>query len=178
MGKALESGGRNGAFGDWKAGREFAADAYTADVATLRAHRLVRPDFVVAPDIVAGGAASLERSREWLSRLVDMGPVYLVVQDGMEPACVPTLAEGFAGLFVGGSLEWKLATGSEWVKAAHAVGLPCHIGRVGTPERIRWAQRIKADSIDSSLPLWSAENLRRFRSAVETHQGELWEAAA
>jgi hypothetical protein len=44
--------------------------------------------------------------------------------------------------------------------------MPCHIGRVGTYNRTRWARRIGADSIDSALPLWSEENLQRFLAGL------------
>jgi hypothetical protein len=45
--------------------------------------------------------------------------------------------------------------------------------------RVRWAQRIGADSIDSALPLWSDANLDRFLGALEpTKQHELFAEAA
>ena len=68
---------------------------------------------------------------------------------------------------MGGTLEWKLRTGAMWAREAHARGLRCHVGRVGSEDRIRWALRIEADSIDSALPLFSEENLERFLSALE-----------
>lgn len=73
---------------------------------------------------------------------------------------------GFSGIFVGGSLPWKLETGAQWVREAHARHLPCHIGRVGTAKRVRWAKASGADSIDSCLPLWSEENLIAFLRAL------------
>jgi len=65
----------------------------------------------------------------------------------------------YRGIFVGGSLRWKLATGAAWVRFAHAHGRRCHIGRVGTPERVAWARAIGADSIDSALPVRHAKHL-------------------
>jgi len=50
---------------------------------------------------------------------------------------------------------------------------PVHIGRVGTAKRVRWARRIGASSIDSALPLWSADKLRTFVAALECRQMEL-----
>ena len=61
----------------------------------------------------------------------------------------------------------------EWVKVAHELGVKCHIGRVGTARRVRWAARIGADSIDSALPLWSKENLAVFIDALGNKQTEL-----
>lgn len=84
------------------------------------------------------------------------------------------MSEGVAGLFVGGTLAWKMATGGAWVDEAHGRGLRCHVGRVGIPRRVRWARAIGADSIDSSAPLWSKAKLRAWISALECRQGVMW----
>jgi hypothetical protein len=91
----------------------------------------------------------------------------------MTKADVAPVLPRFAGVFVGGSLPWKIATGAAWVSFAYRNAKPCHVGRVGTARRVAWARRIGADSIDSSLPLWSADNLRVFVSAIEGRQLEL-----
>lgn len=164
----------NGAFGDWLAGRGFNATAYERDLGKLVASDL-RPDFLVVPDIVAGGHDSLRFSLSWVERLSNVAPLYFVVQDGMGEEIACDLAP-FDGLFVGGSLPWKLKTGAQWVQFAHELGLRCHIGRVGTERRVRWARRIGADSIDSSLPLWSEGNFRRFLKGFENSAcGDLFE---
>lgn len=155
----------NGAFGDWLAGRGFDVSAYERDLARLLASNL-RPDFLVVPDLVARGKESLLFSLSWVERLCAIAPLYFVVQDGMGEEIVPDL-KPFAGLFVGGSLPWKLKTGAQWVALAHELGLRCHIGRVGTEKRVRWARRIGADSIDSSLSLWAEANFRRFLRGFE-----------
>jgi len=152
----------NGAYSDWTAGREWDEAKWLSE---LDAVARMAPDFVVAPDIVAGGLDSLERSRAYLDRLDGMKP-YLVVQDGMRLENVQAAIGGFSGVFVGGTSDWKLETGSAWVDLAHANQVPCHIGRVGTGRKVRWAIDIGADSIDSSLPLWSEGNLRVFLSAL------------
>lgn len=162
----------NGAFGDWKAGRPFDVEQFNADVEAIKRSG-DRPRFVVLPDLVAQGAASLAESARWIPRLAPVAPLYLVAQDGMTPADIAPLAAHLRGVFVGGTLGWKIRTGAEWVRGAHALGLACHIGRVGTAKRIRWAFRIGADSIDSSLPLWSEGNLDVFLRALERRQGEL-----
>lgn len=158
----------NGAYRDWTAARAFDAERFTAalDVAMAQARR---PDFVVAPDIVAGGVASLDFSLRWAERLAGLGVrhLYLAVQDGMTQEHLDGAAlQRFTGLFVGGTLAWKLRTGEAWTRYAHRLGKRCHIGRVGTPNRLRWATRIGADPIDSCLPLWSEENLDRFVRAL------------
>jgi hypothetical protein len=166
----------NGAFKAWKAGAAFDGEALV-DALTRAANDNVRPLWTVAPDVVAGGLDSLRLSTAWLPRLAHLAPTYLVVQDGMRPEDVAAALAGFAGVFVGGSLSWKLATGAGWCEFAHARALPCHIGRVGTARRVAWAKRAGATSIDSSLPLWSRENLRAFVAAVGSRQLELPGAA-
>jgi hypothetical protein len=165
----------NGAFKDWTVGRSFDAAAFERDFALLGRGPL-SPDFVVCPDLVAGGTRSLEFSLAWVSGLRSQRPdlrYYLAVQDGMTELDVAAVIHLFDGVFVGGSLPWKIATGAAWVQFAHASSLPCHVGRVGTAKRVAWAIRIGVDSIDSSLPLWSKENMRSFIAALESRQLEL-----
>lgn len=115
-----------------------------------------RPDFLVAPDIVMGGRASLDFSVSWLPRLqgAPCGRLLLAVQDGMELADVaPLLADGsFAGVFVGGSTEWKLATLPDWVNLAHAHAAWAHAARVNTVRRVNACLAADADSMDGSGP--------------------------
>jgi hypothetical protein len=182
----------NSAYRDWKSGKPFNSMRMTRDLRrisidreygnckrlmTLCGRKLEtfcgEPDFIVAPDLVAAGEASLVFSREWLPELEGL-PTYLAVQDGMTTARVAEWLrsvradEGFefAGIFVGGLLEWKLKTGATWVQFAHALGLRCHIGRVGPAPRVRWARRIGADSIDSCLPLMHKEHMEAFLEAL------------
>ena len=155
----------NGAFGDWTAKRPFDETEYRR---ALEAAALVptEPDFVVVPDRVAAGLESLSMSLAWVDECRALGRPYLVVQDGMTSPDVDVVIDQFDGLFVGGSLEWKIKTGAHWVREAHRHGKRCHIGRVGTPRRVAWARRIGADSIDSCLPLWSREKMNDFVAAV------------
>lgn len=158
----------NGAFAAWKAHEPFDAAAWLYALRSIPDGVGQPPDFAVAPDIVAGGLDSLAMSTAWLEQLqLARIPAYLAVQDGMDHESVTrALKRGFAGVFVGGTLNWKLDTGYAWVALAHRLGLPCHIGRVGTAQRVEWAAEIGADSIDSCLPLWSAENMAKFVSAL------------
>ena len=171
----------NGAFRDWKAGEPFDSEAFQLDVERMRRERL-EPDFVVAPDVVGGGLASLDYSLSWIDRLAGFR-VYLAVQDGMRPGDVAPHLDRFSGIFVGGTLEWKLETAREWADFAHVHGLPCHVGRVGRVRSNRrvgpratvgWAREIGADSIDSSEPLWSNEKLRDWLGALASRQSSLW----
>ena len=162
----------NGAFGDHRAGRPFDAAQYRADLETLGAAGTPL-DFLVAPDRVAGGLDSLRMSLAWVPRLHALGPLYLVVQDGMELDDVRSALDPFAGIFLGGSLAWRLATARAWSDLAHAHGRRFHIGRAGTARKARWARRMGADSLDSCVPLFSDDNLRRWLAALKDTQMEL-----
>lgn len=170
----------NGAFKDWHSGREFRAEVYQRSIDRLALDGTRRPDFIVAPDIVAAGLASLRFSESWVKRLEWLElPIYLVVQDGMTAPDVVAAMAPYAGLFVGGSLEWKLRTAPEWVSLAHAHDRKCHVGRMGTCPRVRAARRWGVDSIDSALPLWSRKNLERFvRGFSDAPTGDLFEGVA
>lgn len=111
--------------------------------------RGLRLEWLVTPDIVAAGRRSLEFSLFWRRRL-EGHTQYLAVQDGLEISDVEPCIALFDGLFVGGTMPWKLKTAREWICLAHSYGKPCHIGRIGTVERLIWAETIGADSVDSS----------------------------
>lgn len=162
----------NGAFRDWRAGVPFDSEQFTKDILRISNDvafgRYRPPDFIVVPDLVAAGMASLEESNSWLPDLRGRGMLYLAVQDGMDPGMIAgVLDDGlYDGVFVGGTVDWKAETAATWVDLAHWMGLNCHIGRVGTWRKILWAFDIDADSIDSCFPLFHiVKNLRPF---VET----------
>jgi len=146
----------NGAFSAWANNRTWDAENFL----TLL-HKIGRsqrpPDFVIVPDKVAAGNESLDLSLEWRDKLPEIGTrYYLAVQDGMSSERVNEVLDSFGGLFVGGTMDWKLRTSKEWVELAHAHRKPCHIGRIGPWNRIVWAARIGADSIDSTT--WVQQN--------------------
>jgi len=155
----------NGAFRDWRAGRPFDIGRWLRDMRWM-SYRGIRPDFVVVPDIVAGGLASLEWSAMWRDEVPAEFPAYLAVQDGMSVSTVALHLSAYDGIFVGGTLGWKLATAATWIQLAHGRGIRCHVGRVGTAARVRWARSIGADSIDSCLPLRHREHLAAFVDAL------------
>ena len=138
----------NGAYGAWSSGKPYDSEPFIHALEKCLKHEK-QPDISVIPDIVAGGIESLKYSMDWLTTLPRGGRYYLAVQDGMKPHDIECRLEGVSGLFVGGTLDWKIKMGETWVKYAHTKGLNCHIGRAGTLDRILWASRIGADSIDS-----------------------------
>lgn len=117
----------------------------------------LKPDFVVIPDVVADGDASILRSFQWYGVLKDLYPelpLYWAVQDGMDPTVCPH--PGIDGIFVGGSMEWKLETMPIWAHTARDHGIGIHVGRIGTPERMVMAHLSGVDSIDSTT--WVQRN--------------------
>ena len=107
-------------------------------------------DFIVCPDIMCAGLKSLEHSMKWSEKL-QPARLALAVQDGMAISNVDRndLSQ-FTHIFVGGSLKFKWETAKQWVKYAHSKGLKCHIGRCGTLDRLKYAKKIGADSVDST----------------------------
>ena len=159
----------NGAFSCWRNGIPFDDRAFLKTLERV-AEFESSPKFVVVPDLVAQGLKSLDFSLNWLERLKREYPQFpyaLALQDGMTVKDVEPVIDGFDYLFVGGTLRWKVQTGKKWVNLAHKHGKKCHVGRVGTARRVRWAKGIGADSIDSALPLFSNEKWEKFRRAVK-----------
>jgi hypothetical protein len=123
-------------------------------------------DFVVLPDIVAGGKDSLAFSVSWLPRLSTLKHLLLPIQDGMSHHEVGIVLRQNpkVGLFLGGSTEYKLREMYAWGAVAHAWKRWYHVGRVNTRRRIRLCAEAGADSFDgtsatmyaSTLPLLDA----------------------
>lgn len=141
----------NGAWGAHQSGKPWSADAFR------RCFERHGPgsDFVVAPDIVAGGQASLNMSRLWLPELLGVdalakSSILIAVQDGMTPRDVEPLIGGRVGLFLGGSTDWKLETMAQWGAFAAERGVWFHVARVNTTRRTSMAIAAGAWSIDGT----------------------------
>lgn len=136
-----------------------------AFLALLEAHGR-GADFVVVPDIVAGGLASLRLSESWLARLEGYGQRRLIaVQDGMKPTDVRPLIGPDVGIFVGGADDFKELTMGAWADLARERGSYCHVGRVNGEPRIRMCGRHGVDSFDGSNASRYAVNLPRLEAA-------------
>lgn len=110
-----------------------------------------RADFVVVPDIVLGGDASLQRSQLWLPHVLRHTPrALLAVQNGMTPDMIRRLLNERVGIFVGGDTEWKERTMFTWAQLARETGAYCHVGRVNTARRVKLCQMAGVDSFDGS----------------------------
>tara|TARA_X000001382_G_scaffold110974_1_gene87717 strand:+ start:14 stop:670 length:657 start_codon:yes stop_codon:yes gene_type:complete len=141
----------NGAYSSYVNNENFDEQAFTEMIYKKLPKTKTKPDFIIVPDIVGGGLKSLEFSLTWIDKLKDLDyNWYLAVQDGMKCKDIEPILDKFDGIFVGGTIKWKVRTGEEWVRLAHDHKLRCHIGRVGVFSRIVWAKRIGADSIDST----------------------------
>ena len=124
-------------------------------------------DFVVVPDVVCGGMASLEFSLSWLDRLQGLRLLLLPVQDGMSADDVGAVLRRYPGLgiFLGGSTEWKLRTMYGWGMVAHALCCYYHVGRVNSRRRIRLAQEAGANSVDGTAGTRYAVNVPKLDDA-------------
>lgn len=109
-------------------------------------------DFVVIPDIVAGGQDSFEMSIAWINRLKHLRLILFSVQDGMNVSDVGAVLERHPnmGIFLGGSTEWKLRNMYAWGMVAYAMRRYYHVARVNTQRRLRLAQEAGAISFDGS----------------------------
>jgi hypothetical protein len=149
----------NGAFIWWKQGESFQTDTFLKRLEKARS--MGRPGMAICPDIPAQGPESLEFSIRWREALPNDWPWYLAVQDGMTPASVMPHITRFAGVFLGGSNEFKRQA-PQWAAFAHHFGKPFHYGRCGTLGKLDNAEHCKADSLDSSFPLWTEKRFQAF----------------
>lgn len=119
-------------------------------------------EWVVVPDIVAGGMRSLALSLAWLPRILDAAPyALLAVQDGMQPPDVAPYLGSRVGIFVGGSTTWKLTTLPHWCGLGAQMSCRVHIGRVNSLRRLRACQLAGATSFDGTSVTRYAKNLPR-----------------
>ena len=137
----------NGAWSDFKSGREFDEHEFERLIERLG----YGADWIVLPDIVAGGLRSLDLSMRWINRCLSLCPLVLIaVQDGMEHADLAHLVGRKVGIFLGGSTEWKLAHMSDWGRFCAEHECYYHVARVNTVKRYRMAHAAGAHSVDGS----------------------------
>jgi hypothetical protein len=137
----------NGAWPAFQAGRAFNERSFERLIDKLGA----KADWIVLPDIIAGGARSLELSMRWSNRCLAVCPLVLIaVQDGMEEGDLAPLVGRSVGVFLGGSTEWKLATMAMWGSFCRRRGIYYHVARVNSERRMWMAVAAGADSVDGS----------------------------
>lgn len=148
--------------------------------------------FAVAPDVVGDHDATVDRSARWLAEIRKAGlPAAFVGQNGATVNTVPW--EDFDVLFLGGSPEclpcgwvrpshlftvqvcrycgrkleeWKLSAAARLlVDEAKRRGMWCHMGRVNSYKRLKYAADIGCDSADGTyLRFGPNENLPKLES--------------
>jgi hypothetical protein len=131
-----------------------------------------RADFVVLPDIVAGGLGSLAFSMKWRAELVEKCPQLLAVQDGIDVNDIGPLVGPHLGIFVGGTDKWKEQTMNDWGHCARERGAYFHVGRVNTRRRIHLCEAAGTDSFDGSSASRYAATIELLDDARK--QGDLW----
>lgn len=152
----------NGAWTAFQQGRPFDEAAFTRLLRSAGTHA----DFVVIPDVVAGGAESLAFSLRWMRRVLDETERGLIaVQNGMQPGDVESLIGQRVGIFVGGDTAWKLATMPTWSELARKRGAWVHVGRVNTCRRINLCHAAGVDSFDGTSPTKFSCNTARLSHA-------------
>jgi hypothetical protein len=162
----------NGAWTAFQQQQPFDEKAYLIAVEKLG----LDADWIVLPDIVEGGLASLDYSLRWKERLRGMPTKLLIaVQDGMQISDVASLLCPAVGIFVGGTTEWKEATAQAWGSLARRRNCHLHVGRVNSARRIRICAAAGANSFDGSGVSRYAEALPRLDRA--TRQADLFAAA-
>lgn len=164
----------NGAWSAFTTGRAFDSGRFWALLERFGRHKHAsqRPDWIVCPDIVAGGRESLRLSLEWLFYVRQYGHPLIAVQDGMEPDDVARYVDSRVGIFVGGTTDdspgggWKWRTLPAWAALARELGAYLHVGRVNSARGIRWCAAHGVDSCDgTSATKWSV-NAPRLGAAV------------
>lgn len=148
----------NGAFSQ----RGFRAAPFNA----LVEHLGSAADFVVLPDIVAGGSDSLALSVSWIPKLRGL-KLLLPIQDAMMAREVGMVLRQNVqvGLFLGGSTEFKLREIYAWGMVAAAWNRYYHVGRVNTMRRIRLCAEAGADSFDGTSATRFCCTLTKLESA-------------
>ena len=129
------------------------------------------PFMVVLPDVPQLRApfdsnASLEMSRKHLAQAPNGLPYYFPVQDGMtleQVSQVLAESEGkVAGIFLGGSDNFKVNEAQGWANFARENELKFHFGRAGTVKTLRLATEVGATSVDSAFPLFTRDRFSQY----------------
>lgn len=140
----------NGAWADYQAHRPFDTASFEEFLGWVE-HEPVPPAWIVLPDIVGGGLASLRLSLRYVDRCRALAPMVLIAaQDGMVPDDVVPFLAPTIGVFLGGTTPWKEGHMAAWGRMCLKHELYYHVGRVNTARRIRLAVAAGADSIDGT----------------------------
>jgi hypothetical protein len=137
----------NGRFSVWRKGLEWDERAFWALCDKAAAH-LIRPRWVVVPDVVAEPDATFRWWAEWAPRLRKNFPAWklaLAVQDGMTAELVRAHTDPDL-VFVGGTDRFKWGTLGHW--CGHFARV--HVGRVNAYHRLWECWQAGAESVDGT----------------------------
>lgn len=163
----------NGAWSAFQQGRAFDGDAFLRAADKVGEHA----DWIVLPDIVMGGQASLDLSLSWLEKLDGLPSRLLIaVQNGFEVDDVRHYLNPSVGLFVGGDTEWKERTTPLWGSLARRRNCYLHVGRVNSQRRIGICAAAGADSFDGTSVTRYAVTMRPLDAA--RRQSDLFAASS
>ena len=143
----------NGAWTAHQNGEDWDSVNYRGKFERLVSTHGARADWIVLPDIVCGGLASLERSLMWLETLRQALPeamLLIPVQNGMETFDVEPWLDAHTGVFVGGDTRWKEQTMHVWGQLCGRASTHLHVGRVNTRRRIKLCAMAGAASFDGT----------------------------
>jgi len=110
--------------------------------------RMILCKFIAVPDVVGSAIRTIECFNFWKEKLTGW-PLALVAQDGQENLEIPWTE--ISSIFIGGSTEWKMSDyAAHIIKAAKIMDKWVHVGRVNTPGRFEYFEKLGADSIDGT----------------------------
>ena len=131
-----------------------------------------RADWIVVPDCVGDKDRTLEMIRSWAPKLAKYRQL-IAVQDGMRALDIARYLEKGAGIFVGGTTDWKLAKLSYWAEIARSYGALIHCGRVNTMKRINLCIDNGYTSFDGSGVSRFAIHARKISSYLDLQDRQL-----
>lgn len=140
----------NGVWSAWANDETWSEDGWLGMLKEIK-QMPKEPEFVVLPDVIGKGEESLQRSKKYVG-YAEQHTTALAVQDGMntENAVREAVDMGCEWIFVGGTAAWKRNTADKYVMTPHDYGLECHVAGPGLPDGLLWAERIGADSVDTT----------------------------
>lgn len=104
--------------------------------------------FVAVPDVVGDARRTLELFSYFHDDLRGW-PKAFVAQDGIEQHPIPW--RDITAVFIGGTTDWKMSERAVAViRAAQWLGKWVHVGRVNTPGRFEYFEKLGVDSLDGS----------------------------
>lgn len=177
----------NGVFAYWNKGEAFNEKLFLKRLDYLKINKIT-PEFVVIPDIVGNWKETKESYYRWIDILTQRyGNRFnyaLVLQEGVEVRELDELlfsSPEVSWIFIGGASnfngfgkakskkkEWKFEFAEKAIPIAKKYGVKVHIGRVSSMVKIKMANALRADSMDSSMPNFSPQQFDRYKRGMKS----------